>query len=89
VRNRQTLIHSLSTAANMCEDIDGALREVCAALLRNDGVNLSAAEAEPAEISEDALQVAAYLDSGPKGFAVPRDLGVLPAEALRSLVRGR
>jgi glutathione S-transferase len=82
VRNRHTLIQSLSTAPNMCEDVDGALREVCSALLRN-------AEAGPAEMSEDGERVAAYLDSGPKGFAVPRDLGVIPAEALRSLVRGR
>ena len=89
VRNRHTLIQSLSTAVNMCEDMDGALREVCAALLRNDGVTMAAAEAGPAEMSEDGQRVAAYLDSGPKGFAVPRDLGVLPAEALRSLVRGR
>lgn len=88
MRNRQKLFESLSTADNMCEDIDGALREVCEALLRNDGVTLAAAE-RGKEISEQGQRVAAYLDSGPRGFAVPGDLGVLPAEALRSLVRGR
>ena len=80
MRNRQTLIQSLSAAPDMCEDVDGALREVSAALLQSDG---------PVVLSEDGQSVASFLDSGPKGFAVPGDLGVLPAQALRSLVRGR
>ena len=35
-------------------------------------------------LSAGAQAMATYLDAG--GLAVPRDLGVLPAEALRALV---
>ena len=65
---------------------DAALREVCAALSawgEEDEQEPAAAAADP-RLSADARAVAAYLDA--EGVAVPRDLGVIPAEALRSFV---
>ena len=42
---------------------------------------------EQPALSAGAQAMATYLDAG--GLAVPRDLGVLPAEALRALVAAR
>jgi len=61
------------------EDADAAAREICFALL-------SMADGTKPKLSAEALDVLSYLDSGPEGLAVPGDLGVIPAEALRSLI---
>ena len=56
--------------------------QVCAALIRWGEAGEEVGE-QPA-LSAGAQAMATYLDAG--GLAVPRDLGVLPAEALRALV---
>ena len=56
--------------------------QVCAALIRWGEAGDEVGE-QPA-LSAGAQAMATYLDAG--GLAVPRDLGVLPAEALRALV---
>lgn len=63
-------------------EADAALREVCAALASWGAAGEQAA-ALP-RLSVGARSMAEYLDT--KGLAVPQDLGVLPAEVLRSLV---
>ena len=87
VRKRETLLAGYITAAvrdprTSTADADAALREVCAALISwgeaNEELGL-----QPT-LSAGAQAMAVYLDAD--GLAVPRDLGVLPAEALRSLV---
>ena len=59
--------------------------QVCAALIRWGEAGEEVGE-QPA-LSAGAQAMATYLDAG--GLAVPRDLGVLPAEALRALVAAR
>ena len=56
--------------------------QVCAALIRWGEAGEEVGE-QPA-LSAGAQAMATHLDAG--GLAVPRDLGVLPAEALRALV---
>ena len=56
--------------------------QVCAALIRWGEAGEEVGE-QPA-LSAGAQTMATHLDAG--GLAVPRDLGVLPAEALRALV---
>jgi hypothetical protein len=88
VRKRETLLAGyMSAAAREAEpltsaDADAALREVCAALIGWGEAGEELGE-QPA-LSAGAQAMAVYLDAD--GLAVPRDLGVLPAEALRSLV---
>ena len=78
VRDRDALAAGAATARGVTIDAaDAALREVCAALA-------STGAAPRAELSESALEVAMHLDHG--GMAAPRDLGVIPMEALRSLL---
>ena len=75
IRNRAALADGVSGLGLSAEDADAALREVCAALADGDGTG-------PA-LSGDARRVASHLV---EELAVPRDLGVIPARALRSLV---
>ena len=87
VRKRETLLAGYITATareplTSSADADAALREVCAAL-----IGWGEADEElgvQPTLSARAQAMAVYLDAD--GLAVPRDLGVLPAEALRSLV---
>jgi glutathione S-transferase len=71
VRNRETILSCLDTQD---EDKDAALREVCAALVV-DG---------KASLSGNARDVADFINN--HWLSVPRDMGVLPATALQSLV---
>ena len=86
VRKRDTLLAGYTTAAAREQvtsaDADATLREVCAALISwgEAGEELG----EQPTLSAGAQAMAVYLDAD--GLAVPRDLGVLPAESLRSLV---
>jgi len=78
VRNHEVIIKGAAEACRLLdEDADAAAREICFALL-SDGTK--------PKLSAEALDVLSYLDSGPEGLAVPGDLGVIPAEALRSLI---
>ena len=82
VRHRARLTAGAAEACALPPaDADVALREVCAALAHTK----DAARADAAQLlSDEALGVACYLDAG-GGLEVPRDLGVVPAEALRAL----
>ena len=86
VRKRETLLAGYITAAARepptSAEADAALREVCAALISwgEAGEELG----EQPTLSAGAQAMAVYLDAD--GLEVPRGLGVLPAEALRSLV---
>lgn len=97
VRRRATLVPAVADACGFSSDAsDAALAEVCAALLAiaertneeggADKIDSAASEAESgrAELSEEACSAVKFLNAG--GFAVPRDLGVIPAEALRALL---
>ena len=90
VRNREVLRAGAAQACGLSVDVaDTALRDVCAALVSGGG-NGGAADPgpdAPTLLADAALEVAAYLDGGPIGMAVPHDFGVVPAEALRSLVK--
>jgi len=78
--SREELLSSASEACGFTTEVcDAALREVCQALACWDGSQ----DAQPT-LSADALSAAAYLDA--TGLEVPRDLGVIPSEALRVLV---
>lgn len=70
VRNRETILSCLDSQD---EEKDAALREVCAALV--DG---------KASLSGNARDVADFINN--HWLSVPRDMGMLPATALRSLV---
>ena len=98
VRRRATLVPTVADACGFSSDAsDAALAEVCAALLAiagraneeggADKIDSAASKAESgrrAELSEEACSAVTFLNAG--GFAVPRDLGVIPAEALRALL---
>lgn len=90
VRDRDTIAEAASTACGAArlsdESADAALRELCDALVSSDGGDPDAVAMAAAKLSGDAREVAAYLDGGGGGiWEVPRDIGVLPAEALRAL----
>lgn len=98
VRRRAALIPTVADACGLSSDAsDAALVEVCAALLKiagranegggTDEVDSVASDAGcgRAELSEAACSAVTFLNAG--GLAVPRDLGVLPAEALRALLK--
>lgn len=77
VRHRRGLTAAAAEACALpAGGADAALREVCATALSD----------ERAALSAEAQRVAVWLDAG--GLTVPRDLGVVPAEALRALARG-
>jgi len=76
VRHRERLVKGASRACGLPEEAtDGALRGVCYALLRG-----------ATTLTYETMEVALFLNSSPGGLAVPRDLGLIPAEALRALV---
>jgi len=83
IRNREILVAGAAATCHVeANDADAALRAVCTALTSWEGD-----AGAPPSLSGDTTAVAAYLDTGPEGLAVPRDLGVIPADALRSLAR--
>ena len=81
IRGRDGYISTVISTAT-CADADAALREVCAALV-SWGEAGEELEEQP-KLSAGAQAMAVFIDAD--GLAVPRDLGVLPAEALRSLI---
>jgi glutathione S-transferase len=87
LRNRNSI---LASTASACPDLDAddhdaALRELCAGLAS--WGELGQGNSERPQLSSAATSVACHLDAGScEGWAVPRDVGVLPAEALRSLL---
>jgi len=100
VRDRDALIRAASAAcsASLSEEdgtADAALRELCAVLAMaaddggdgDDGIDDDADArmmAAASRLSGDAREVAAFLDGG--GFwEVPRDIGLIPARALRAI----
>ena len=82
LRERGALTAAAAEACELSADCaDEALREVCAAIVAMDGGKTDAAAA----LTVDARRVCAHLDAG--GLRVPRDLGVIPAEAMRAFVQ--
>lgn len=78
VRNRDAIIaDATKDLSNMSADeIEGALREVLAALMEGADAQVVA------KLSGNARELATYLD---EKLCVPRDMGVLPASVLRTL----
>ena len=85
VRDRDALTAAAAKAQGATvEATDAALRELCAFVFAARQGRAAPAGEDVLELSEGARNVAAYLDEG--GLAAPRDLGVVPMEAFRSLI---
>lgn len=90
VRKHEELVDAAASACQSIADrdaADAALRELCSVLSTIDGFDTDAASEAAAKLSGDARDVASFLASEDgEGLAVPRDIGLIPSEALRALV---
>lgn len=82
VRNHEAWVIA-ATAACPSIDADVGLRELCGMLCTIDGFDTDAAEAA-ANLSGDAREMISFL-TGEDGLAVPKDIGLIPFEALKRL----
>lgn len=86
VRERGSLSKSNSAACRAIGDtevVDAALREVCDALIASEDSDAATAASN---LSSEGQKAASFLHR--EGLLAPRDVGVIPAEALRALVDG-
>lgn len=88
LRQREDLVVRINKACPSVANPDGALLEVCNALLefKDEGAeDKNTASSVASKLSGDARDVASFL-TGEEGLSVPTDIGIIPYEALRALV---
>lgn len=86
VRNHDAWVDVARGACPSIEDADAALRELCDTLSTIDGFDDGTAAEAGANLSADALGMASFLTSE-DGLAVPKDIGLIPFEALQRICR--
>ena len=82
IRNRDTWVDTAKTACPSIEDADSALRELCDTLSTLDGFDADAVAEASTNLSNDAREMVYFLTSE-DGLAVPKDIGLIPFEALQ------
>mmetsp|Transcript_32335 Transcript_32335/g.71415 ORF Transcript_32335/g.71415 Transcript_32335/m.71415 type:complete len:438 (-) Transcript_32335:68-1381(-) len=88
VRNHAELVDAAKAACQSISDedaADAALRELCGVLASIERFDPDAASEAASKLSGNARDVASFLVSE-DGLAVPRDIGLIPSEALHALV---
>ena len=82
VRNHDAWVVAAANACPSIGDADAALRQICDMLCTIDAFDADAVAETAANLSGDVREVASFLASE-DGLAVPKDMGLIPFEALK------